>query len=115
MDLSKIKNKIKNSKIVKKAINYAKNNDTKLKIFVLVIICGTMIIRGIMQQPKILDNKAEITRLNEEIQYEKARQNEVEDLRENVDTDEYIERIAREKLGMIKKNEKIFIDVSTND
>ena len=68
-----------------------------------------------MQQPEILENKAEIARLNEEIEYEKARQEEVESVRESVDTDEYIERIAREKLGMIKANEKIFVDVSTAD
>ena len=74
-----------------------------------------MIIRGIMQQPQILENKEEIARLSEEIDYEKARQEEVENVRESVDTDEYIERIAREKLGMIKANEKIFVDVSTTD
>ena len=68
-----------------------------------------------MQQPQILENKEEIARLSEEIDYEKARQEEVENVRESVDTDEYIERIAREKLGMIKANEKIFVDVSTTD
>lgn len=74
-----------------------------------------MIIRGIMQQPEIIENKNEIANLNEEIEYEKIRQSEVEEMRESVDTDEYIERIARDKLGMIKENERIFVDVSTTD
>lgn len=107
--------RIKNSNVSKKFVSYAKNNSLKIKIIVLIIICSAMIIRGIMQQPEILENKAEIARLNEEIEYEKARQEEVESVRESVDTDEYIERIAREKLGMIKANEKIFVDVSTAD
>ena len=33
-------------------------------------------------------------------------------MKDMVGTDEYIEKIARDKLGMIKANEKIFIDVS---
>ncbi len=81
----------------------------------MIVICGAMIIKGIMQQPQILENKAEIAKLSEEIEYEKARQKEVDNVRDSMDTEEYIERIARDKLGMIKANEKIFVDVSTSD
>lgn len=35
---------------------------------------------------------------------------DLQDLQNMVDTDEYIERIAREKLGMVKPNEVIFDD-----
>lgn len=38
------------------------------------------------------------------------RQAELHDLQNLVDTDEYIERIARDKLGMVKPNEIIFED-----
>ena len=33
-------------------------------------------------------------------------------MRENSDSDEYIEKIARERLGMVKNDEIVFIDVS---
>lgn len=74
-----------------------------------------MIIRGVMQQPQIIANKEEIARLEEQIEYEGVRQEEVDEMSEMVGTDEYIEKIAREKLGMVKADEKIFIDVSTSD
>ncbi len=115
MKLKNAKKQRKNSNLINSASEYLKNNKNRVKIIILVVICAGMIIRGIMQQPEILENKAEIARLKEEIEYEKIRQKEVENLKESVDTDEYIEQIARDKLGMIKKNEKIFVDVSTTD
>lgn len=115
MNLKTTSKKIKNIPFLKKAVSYAKENDLKVKIILLIIICGAMIIRGIMQQPEIIENKNQIANLNEEIEYEKVRQSEVEEMRDSVDTDEYIERIARDKLGMIKENERIFVDVSTTD
>ena len=107
MNLSKKNN---NSKL----LEFIKKNDLNIKLIALAVICLAMIIKGIMQQPEIIANKETIAHLNEEIKYEEARQQEVESMKESVDTDEYIEKIAREKLGMIKQNEKIFIDVSAN-
>ena len=115
MNLKSILKKIKNSEQFNKVISYAGENKTKLKVLALVIICGIMIIKGIMQQPEILKNKEEISQLKEEIKYEEKRQEEVETMRENVETDEYIERIARDKLGMMKQNEKVFIDASASE
>ena len=65
-----------------------------------------------MHQPQITENAAKIDQLQEQIEYEKKRIEEVEDLKTKVDTDEYIEKVAREKLGMIKRDEIVFIDVS---
>jgi cell division protein DivIC len=39
-----------------------------------------------------------------------AQEGELLDLQEQVDTDAYIEHIAREKLGMVKPNEVVFED-----
>ena len=73
---------------------------------------SVMVIKGIMHQPQITENAAKIDQLQEQIEYEKKRIEEVEDLKTKVDTDEYIEKVAREKLGMIKRDEIVFIDVS---
>lgn len=99
----------------RKIITYAKANKKKIRIILLILICCVMVIKGIMQQPQILENKAEIQRLKQEIEYEKSRQEDVQKMRENIETDEYIERIARDKLGMMKQNEKVFIDASATD
>ena len=73
---------------------------------------SVMIINGILKQPQISENKAQIAELEKKIEYEKTRIAEVEDLKSKVDTDEYIEKVAREKLGMVKRDELIFMDVS---
>ncbi len=71
-----------------------------------------MLIKGIMLQPQITDNYDKISELEAKIEYEQQRADEVDALKENVDSDEYIEKIAREKLGMIRKDEIVFIDVT---
>ena len=107
--------KVKNSKFLNKILTYTKANDKKIKILLLILICCVMVIKGIMQQPQILANKSEIQKLKQEIEYEKNRQADIQKMRENIETDEYIERIARDKLGMMKQNEKVFIDASATE
>lgn len=65
-----------------------------------------------MLQPQITNNYDKISELKSQIEYEKQRAEEVDALKENVDSDEYIEKIAREKLGMIRKDEIVFVDVT---
>ena len=65
-----------------------------------------------MLQPQITENYDKISELEAQIEYEQKRADEVDALKENVDTDEYIEKIAREKLGMIRKDEIMFIDIT---
>ncbi len=71
-----------------------------------------MFIKGVLNQPQITKNKAQIAELEEKIDYEKKRIEEVEELKTKVDSDEYIEKVAREKLGMIKRDEIVFIDIA---
>ena len=77
----------------------------QIKILIMVLLVGGMTFKGLMQIPQI-------ARLNTQIEYEQDRQKEVEELKSKVNTDEYIEKIAGEKLGLVKSNAKIFIDVS---
>lgn len=71
-----------------------------------------MIIRGISVQPDINKNKQVISELEGEIESAKEHQAEVDHMRENADSDEYIEKVARDTLGMVKSDEIVFIDVS---
>lgn len=52
--------------------------------------------------------QAQELELEEQIEEEKARAKEIEDLDEYVGTDEYVEDVAKEKLGLIHENEIIF-------
>ena len=93
-------------------IDFAIKHKKRIKIIALVLLVGGMSFKGAMQFPQIRAAKAEIARLNGQIEYEKKRQEEVLELKNKVNSDEYIEKIASERLGLVKSNAKIFVDVS---
>ena len=67
---------------------------------------------GLMQVPTINETRAKTIEVNKKIEEEKNRQAEIDNLTEKVNTDEYIERVASEKLGLVKSNATIFYDIS---
>lgn len=78
----------------------------------VMILSGWFIVNGLMQIPAIKENREETAKVENKIKEEKERQAEIDDLTAKVNTDEYIERIASEKLGLVKSNATIFYDVS---
>ncbi len=95
-----------------KITGYIYSHKRALLFWAVVLVSGFMVFKGFMQLPQINENRAEIARLKDQIEYEKTRQKETDELMTQVDSDEYIEKVAREKLGLVKSNSKIFIDVS---
>ncbi len=81
----------------------------------LIIVLSAMVFKGLMQIPQIEENRDTIAKLKDEVAYEQQRIEEIKELKDNVNSDEYIEKVAREKLGYIKQDEKVFIDVSKQD
>ena len=55
---------------------------------------------------------AEADRYNEQIEEAKEIGQELADTKEHLDSKEYIEDVAREKLDMYLPNEKVYIDIS---
>lgn len=95
-----------------KFIAFCKKNHRSIKVWAVILVSGAMVFKGVMQMPQIHNNKQNIVQLQEKIEYEKIRQSEIDELKDEVNTDEYIEKIASEKLGLVKNNAKIFVDVS---
>jgi cell division protein FtsB len=63
-------------------------------------------------QQKILDaKKIEMTRIEAKIREEEEINEALKREHEMIDSEEYKEKIAREKLGMVKKNERVFFDI----
>lgn len=112
MNLRKGVFSIANSKSFKTVTRFVITHKRGLKNLCFVLICAGMIINGLSQIPSYVENKQEIADLNDAISYEEERIDEVKRLNDIVGTDEYIEKIARDKLGMVKEGEKLFIDVS---
>lgn len=94
---------------------FQKANKKKICVALMLCVISVMVFRGLMQLPQIMENKELARELTEQIEYEKERQKEIGELKTKVDTDEYIEKVATEKLGLVKKNAKIFVDTSSEE
>ena len=79
---------------------------------VTAIVSVFMVVKGIMQQPAVSAYDKRADEIRESIEYENQRIEEIDAVIEKVGTDEYIEKMAREKLGMIKSDEIVFVDIS---
>lgn len=90
-------------------------NKSRLFSILFALVVFALIFKGVMQVPQIVENKERAKTLTEQIEYEKERQREIDELKAKVNTDEYIEKAATEKLGLVKKNAKIFVDISSEE
>ncbi len=87
-----------------------KNKTTLLKRIVFFIVLLYAIITFINQQ-KVLNNYAlQANNLKINIAEAKKQQEKLNNQKDNVNSLEYIEALAREKLGMYMPNEKVYID-----
>lgn len=80
------------------------------KILFIVIACYVVNIFVSQQQTLNTYNK-EIKKFEEQIDAAEETQSSLIAMKENVNSPEYIEQIAREKLGMYLPNEKVYIDI----
>ena len=89
-------------------------NIKKLYIKILVIIFGIYVISVLInQQSKLNGYKESQAYYQEKANEAKKYQEELKALKENINSPEYIEDLAREKLGMYYPNERVYIDVGT--
>lgn len=90
------------------------NKGKKSGFWVLVVI-GLFIYFAytvIGQQKLLYDKNVEMNDVNANIAKEKKLNEELKKQKDMVNSDEYIEKIAREKLDMVKRGERVFVDVN---
>lgn len=88
-----------------------KKGKSTLGILILLVIFLYLSYIAVNQQRIIFNKNLELSRLEEKIAEEKTVNEELKKESEIIQDDEYIEKIAREKLGMVKKNERIYVDI----
>lgn len=76
---------------------------TVLVLLVLVVSANAVTLRA--KEKAYLAQEMELA---EQIEEEKAREKEIDELEKYVGTDEYVEEVAKEKLGLVHENEIIF-------
>lgn len=75
---------------------------------VIILLIVVVSVNGMTLRAKEKAYEAQEVELQKQIDEEKARATEIDDLEEYVGTDEYVEEVAKEKLGLVYKNEIIF-------
>mgnify|MGYP000625809339 FL=1 len=90
----------------------------KKKIFtnilkkILIIAFILYFVFTLIKQQQTLNSYAnQKAKYNEDIEVAEDEQEELQKTKDNINSDEYIEQVAREKLGMYYPNERVYIDV----
>lgn len=90
--------------------------NTKIKNLlkkILFIVIAIYVVYTFFSQQKTLNAyQADQNRYSEQIAEEKEMQEELKATKENINSKEYIEEVAREKLDMYLPNERVYIDIS---
>lgn len=82
------------------------------KRLILCVLAVYICVSLVMQQFDLSKLDKEEKYLDEQIELTQKEAKHLEDEKSLVGTDEYIERVARERLGYMKKYEKVFIDTN---
>ena len=77
--------------------------------FKRIIIIAILIF---VQQKELNAYKADSKRYTEQIAAEEEKKEQLLETKANINSKEYIEEVAREKLDMYLPNEKVYIDIS---
>ena len=80
------------------------------KLFILIFTIY-VIYTFIMQQQTLNAYQAETEKYNSEIEKAQEEQEKLNATKNNINSNEYIEQIAREKLDMYLPNERVYIDI----
>ncbi len=91
-----------------------KNKKIKLLLKRTILFCiGIYVIYTFLAQQKILNAyKADEEKYLQQIEIETGKKEELEQTKSNINSKEYIEEIARDKLDMYLPNEKVYIDIN---
>ena len=100
------KTKKRNVRVRRRALQH------KLSILLIsgvVVILGiTLSVASISLHAKNQEYKAQEAELEKQLEEEEVRSEEIDELEEYVGTDEYVEDVAKDKLGLVYPNEILF-------
>ncbi len=87
-------------------------NKKILKVIIILIVLSYFIYVLIKQQTTLNSYKTEQDYVSSQIQDQQEYKNELADMEANINSDEYIEQIARDKLDMYLPNERVYVDAN---
>ena len=91
----------------KKKVGYNSLGMIAIALVVLVLLGGLMLESNDLKG-RLTGYDAKAATLQQQIEDEQTRTEEIDKLKKYMETDEYAEEVAREKLGLVKDNETVF-------
>ena len=91
----------------KKKVGYNSLGMIAIALVVLVLLGGLMLKSNALKE-RLTGYDAKAATLQQQIEDEQTRTEEIDKLKKYMETDEYAEEVAREKLGLVKDNETVF-------
>lgn len=91
-----------------KTVSASSKRAMQIILFVVIVLFLTLLILGASLRKKVQTNENRAAVLQEQILSEQERSEEIDELEKYMKSDEYIEQVAKEKLGMVKDKEIIF-------
>jgi cell division protein FtsB len=88
-----------------------KRKKPALGIYILLLIFLYLSYIAVDQQKLLHAKNLELEKIETKIREEELLNEELAREKEMIQSDEYKEKVAREKLGMVKKNERVFVDI----
>ncbi len=95
-------------KVVKRRLNLRKFFGFITLLVLLLYVCCTFVHQKISLEQRY----AIVKDIENQISEAKLEQDMLKKELEKVNSDEYLEKLAREKLGLIKPNDRVFVDVT---
>ena len=87
-----------------------KNKKINFKRIIIIATLIYVVYTFFVQQKELNAYKADSKRYSEQIATEKEKKEKLLETKSNINSKEYIEQVAREKLDMYYPNEKVYID-----
>lgn len=85
------------------------------RILLRVAVAGAavyLVVTLVNGQMQVAEKQQELSELNALMERQAEQNAELERLMESGDEDAYVERVAREKLGHARPDERVFVDIS---
>lgn len=89
----------------------SKRRKSRLGLFIMLAIFAYLACIFVNQQRLLYAKKQELGKIENKITEEEKLNKELNMELEMIQSDEFIEKVAREKLGMVKKNERVYVDI----
>jgi len=89
-----------------------KRKKSRLLVFALIVFFAYLFWVAWDQQRIIDAKKAQIREMKARVEAQARLNEELKKQKEELTSDESIEKIAREKLGMVKRGERLFVDIN---